>query len=330
MSRKWLQQEVDDAHNLPANEFLLKYSDRTPDALRIKKGRTFPTHLSERPVFTSDKHIGELDWREINRLVKVMQHIKSQASFSQDTAEISIPSDKPICVVGLSDTHILSWGTDHGMFEEITNEILETDNLYVALLGDLQQMAIKMRGVLEMSDNMLPPELQHRYLESWLYEIGHKVLVATWDNHAAMREEDATGYSRYSDILKRNVVYHNGIGHPDIIVGSQRYKFAVTHAFRRRSQYNPCYGGVSYLMQHGHTREIAMSGDSHVPGISWFTHGETPKLAVNAGALQTNSGYAKRFHTLHTHPNFPAVILWPNEHYFEPISSVRAWHSLYT
>jgi len=329
MSRIWLQDEINDAHRMSKEEFLAMYPDRTADALRIKRGRTLPSYTAESPLFSSDKNIGELDWREINKLVKMMQYVKSQASFSQDTAELKIETDKPICVVGLSDTHILSWGTDHGMFEEITNEILETPNLYVALLGDLQQMSIRMRGVLEMSDNMLPPELQHRYLESWVYEIGHKVLWATWDNHSAMREEDASGYSRYADILKRNVIYHNGIGHPDVIVGNQRYKFAATHAFKRRSQYNPCYGGVMYLLNAGHTREIAMSGDSHVPGISWFTHGETPKLAVNAGALQTNSGYAKRFHTLYTHPNFPAVILFPDEHYFEPISSIKAWHQLY-
>lgn len=329
MNRLWTQLEINDAHRLSADEFLKQYPDRTPDALRIKRGRTLPSYTDQAPDFTSDKKIGELDWREINTLVKTMQYVKNQASFSQDTATIKIDSDNPVCVVGLSDTHILSWGTDHGLFQEVTDELLATPNLYVALLGDLQQMSIKMRGVLEMSDNMLPPELQHRYLESWLAEIGHKVLWATWDNHSAMREEDASGCSRYADILKRNVVYHNGIGHPDVYVGNQRYKFAATHMFPSRSRYHPCHGGVTYLLNAGHTREIAMSGDSHVPGIEWFTHGEVEKLAINAGSLQMNSGYAKRFFTLHTHPKFPAVVLFPDEHRFEPISSIKAWNRLY-
>lgn len=330
MSRIWLLEEINDAHTMDAEDFLRKYQDRTFDAWRIKRGRTLPSIQNLPQEFTSNKRIGELDWREVNALALQMQELKHRASYSQDTAEIKIDTDKPVCIVGLSDTHILSWGTDHSLLEEITNEILETDGLYVALLGDLQQMSIKMRGVLEVSDNMFPPEIQHRYLEAWLKEISHKVLFATWDNHSAMREEEASGYSRYSDILKRNVIYHNGIGHPNVTVGDETYKLAVTHAFPRRSQYNPCYGGVMYLMSHGHSREIAMSGDSHVPGISWFTHGETPKLATNAGTIQTNSGYAKRFFTLHTHPSFPAVILWPDKHHFEPMVSVKTWKQLYT
>jgi hypothetical protein len=325
-TRYWTLDEIDDAHALSATEFLEKYPDRTFDALRIKRGRTQPSGYER--SFVTDKVTSDFNWRDANKVIATMQDLKTTARLSQDTADIFIDTDKPICVFGLSDTHILSWGTDHTLFEQVTDEILNTDGLYVALLGDLEQMSIKLRGVLEVMDNMLPPELQHRYIESWLDEIKHKVLFATWDNHAVMREENASGYSRFADIMKRNVIYFNGIGHPNIRVGDQTYKFAVTHRFRGRSLYNPCHGSMMYLIREGYDREIAMAGDSHVPGLQIFTHGATTKMALNAGSIQTNSGYAKRFFSLSTHPEFPGAVLFPSEHRFAPVWNVQDWVKL--
>lgn len=324
--RPWTQDEIDAAHQLDYPAFQISYPDRTYDAWRIKRGRTQPSGSTR--LFSSNKIIGDFNWRNANKVVAQMQELKAAARYSQDTAEIRIESDSPVCVLGLSDTHILSWGTDHALFEQMTDEILNTDGLYVALLGDLEQMSIKLRGVAEVSDNMLPPEMQHQYIESWLTEIQHKVLFATWDNHAVEREETASGYSRFADILKRKVVYHNGIGHPDVVVNEQRYKFAVTHRFRGRSVTNPCAGGYNYLVREGWDREIAMSGDSHVPGTLNFTHGPVPKSALNAGSMQLNSGYAKRYFSLTTHPIFPVVILWPDEHHFTALDSMKSWIKL--
>src|SRR5690606_2713981 len=111
---------------------------------------------------------GEFNWREANQHIAGMQELKHKASWSQDTATIRIDTDEPICVLALSDTHIGDWATNHQMLEEITDEILATPNLYVALLGDLAQTAIKLRSVAEVTSNMLPPDLQLAYIDSWL------------------------------------------------------------------------------------------------------------------------------------------------------------------
>lgn len=323
-NRPWTLDEIDDLHRLDWDRFKFAYPDRTADAYRIKRNRTKPSDGPRRD-FSSDKHVGDFNWRDANRVVRQLIDLKSSASYSQDQATVKIATDQPVCVVGICDTHIGSWGTDYELFERVTDELLAHDNLYVALLGDLQQMAIKLRGVLEVSDNALTPELQHRYIESWLAEVGHKILFSTWDNHAVEREEAGSGFSMYAELMKRRVVWHNGIGHPDIRVGDQTYKFAVSHRFKGRSQNNPCHGAMQYLVREGHDREIAMAGDSHVPGLLHFTHGPMAKLAVNGGSLQTNSGYGKRYFSLTTHPVFPAVVLWPDEHRFEGVWSVGSW-----
>ena len=320
----WTQDEIDDAHRMAWDAFKLKYPHRSFDGYRIKRGRTLPSNVER--AFTSDKKVGDFDWRDANSVMQAMIDMKSAASFSQDEASITLNTDQPIAVLALSDTHIGSWSTDHGMFERITDEILSTPNLYVALLGDLEQMAIKAsQGILAVSDNLLPPELQHRYIESWLQEIEHRVLFSTWDNHAVMREEAASGYSRYADIMKRKVIWHNGIGHPNITVGTETYKLAVSHRFRLRTHLNPVHGGMQYIRHEAPDREISIAGDSHVPGICHWTLGGAPKLSLNCGSYQVNSGYGKRFFSLTTSTMMPVVVLSPNRHNFIGLPSVADW-----
>lgn len=79
---------------------------------------------------------------------------------------------------------------------------------------------VNLRGVLEVSDNLLPPEMQTKFIDSWFNEIGHKVGFATWDNHGIMRQEmlpsdDASGFpdhrfpSRHA--LHDTILEHSGV-----------------------------------------------------------------------------------------------------------------------
>lgn len=326
-TRPWTRDEIDAAHALTWDKFKIQYPDRSYDGWRIKRQRSTPSTIQR--AFFSDKKMGELDWRETINVMEAMQELKDSASFSQDTANIVIPSKEPVAVLALSDTHIGSWGSNHRLFERITDEIINTPNLYVALLGDLEQMAIKAsQGVLAMSDNLLPPELQHRFIESWLSAIESKVLFSTWDNHAVMREEAGTGYSRYADIMKRKVIWHNGIGHPNVTVGNEVYRFAVSHRFRLRTHLNPVHGGMQYIRHEAPDREISMAGDSHVAGIAHWTLGDSERLSVNCGSYQLNSGYSKRFFSLAQSTMMPVVILYPNQHKFFALPSVADWIAL--
>lgn len=325
----WTLDEIDDAHELSWDDFSVKYPTRSYDGWRIKRQRSVPSGVKRE--YLADKKIGDFNWRDANKVMAEMIGLKDAASFSQDYANISIDSDKPVCVLSLSDTHIGSWSTDHSLFEQITDEILSTPNLYIALLGDFEQMAIKAsQGVLALSDNLLPPELQHRYIESWLGEVEHRVLFSTWDNHAVMREEAGSGFSQYANLMKRRVVWHSGIGHPNVKVGDETYRLAVSHRFRLRTHLNPVHGGMQYIRHEAPDREISIAGDSHTPGIAHWTLGDSEKLSLNCGSTQLNSGYGKRFFSLTTHPIFPVCVLWPDRHRFVGLPSVADYISLTT
>lgn len=296
-----------------------------------KAGRmkTPAEHPLDGPVmYRPDKRVGAFHWRAANTVVKQMQDVAEAASSSQDTALIRIQTDEPIFCLFISDMHPGDWAADYDLFERFTDEILRTPNLFLGLLGDVANMAINMRSVGEVTGgNLLPPELQAKYFESWMDDVAHKIMFATWSNHDVEREEKGTGISMFRSIQEKRVVYHNGIGHPDIQVGDQTYKFAVSHRFRGSSIENPCHATMRYLRREGHDRELAAMGDYHVPGIVKFNHGPVPKVAINTGSLQTKSTYARRHFSLHTSPVMPGVLLHPDKHLITPFWSVSEWLS---
>jgi len=319
----WSTDELAACLSMDYPQFTQLYPDRTFDGYRLKRqkltaeGTTFPVQ--------ADKKIGEFNWRDANSLIGQMQGMKHKASWTQTEAAIEIDADEPVCVLALSDMHIGDWATNHTLLEEVTDEILSTPNLYIALLGDLAQTAIKLRSVSEVTSNMLPIDLQLAYIDSWLTEIAPRVLFATWDNHSVDREESLVGFSSFAALQSRRFVYHSGIGHPNVTVGDQTYRFAVSHRFLGRSIENPCHAPMRYLRREGHDREIGIMGDYHVPGIVKFTHGGTTKVAINTGSFQTNSGYAKRWFSLFTHPVMPCITLHPDDHLITPYWSIKEW-----
>lgn len=274
---------------------------------------------------TTDKaELGEFNWRDaIEPLQKLQSQFKAHKG-SQDFATWEINTKKPIAILVLGDVHMASWATDYDRLIQITDEIVNTPNLYVVLVGDLLQMSIKLRGVLEVSDNALPPYWQIRFLDSWLQTIKHKVICSTWDNHSVMREENAVGFSTYAEIFKRHTIYHSGIGHIDVKVGKQVYKIAVAHFFRGRTMYNPCHGQMRYIRMEANDREIVAAGDSHVHGVIHYMEGGKERLALNCGSIQ-NSGYGKRFFSLKNQDYFPCFTLDPIEHRFVGFRSVSDW-----
>lgn len=304
--------------------------DRSYDAwqkrrLLLSKVNDMARMRTDSAIMDTKKLGGVVDWRETSRIMRELQDVKKTASATQHSVDITIPADGPIVVMTLADTHIGSWSTDYDLFERITDEILSIPNLYLCLLGDMAHMAIKLRSVEEVSDNLLPPDLQLRYLESWLQEMQSRVLFATWGNHDIEREESQAGGSRFADLYRRMVPYFGGIGHAHVTVGSQSYRIAASHKFLGRSMSNPVLGPQNYLLREGVDMDIAMAGDSHVPGILQFTHGPLHKIAINAGSIQTGSGYAKRYFSLKTHPVFPVFTLDPEAKVANPYWSLQQY-----
>jgi len=261
---------------------------------------------------TTNKKLDTFHWRDGIEMAKQVQKVHKSASTSQDHSAFHIDTDKPISIVALGDTQLGSFGTDYDLFCKVTEEIINTPDMYVILLGDLLQMAIKMRGVAEVQDNILRPDLQIAFLESWLDDVQHKVIASTWCNHAVMREENGVGYSTTARILGKRGIYHNGIGHLDIKVGEQLYKFAISHNFQGFSIHNPMHGMMRYIRHNSPDRDVVLQGDKHQPCFNQFFHNGEKKTTIMCGSIQTSSSYIKRFYSLKTNPQQPVIELRPD------------------
>jgi hypothetical protein len=284
--------------------------------------------LEAREILITDNSLQrEFNWREWNNWIKRGQTLRRRAKGSpEEEPEISFESDHNVAFIVLGDAHIGAWSTDHDLFERITDEILSIPNLYIALMGDMAHMAIKLRNVVEVGDNLLPSDLQLLYLESWLYEMQDRILFATWGNHEVERAEAQAGVNPFGELYKRTCRhYFNGIGHVTISVNGIPYNIAASHHFQGRSIYSPVHGAQRYLTFNGNDRDIAIAGDSHVPGVMKFVHGTDDRLAVNCGSIQTMSGYAQRYFSLITHPRFPVIVLDNEQKDFWAHWSVREY-----
>ena len=302
-------------------DYRLKGWERSYDAWRFKRAAIrspltpIPGQRDEgAPLALWDKAEGRFDWRRANQPIAAMQAMRRESKRSQHEGRVVIPAEREVPVICLSDTHIGAWSTDHDLLESITDQILAQPDLRIFLLGDIANAAIKLRGVAEVKDDILPPDLQVEYLRSWLDEIAPRVLCAVWGNHDAMREEDAVGYSRLADLQAERTIYSSGIAHLDLTVGEQDYRLALSHRYRWRSQDNPCHGPSSYIRREAPDRDVCIAGDSHVPGVLEFAHAGRKRIAVNCGSTQTGSGYAKRWFSLTTLDVFPVLVFDPEEY----------------
>lgn len=265
-------------------------------------------------------------WRNMLAATRQMQEAREACVPTSGTvATWETDSESEIGVVVVGDWHWGSWGTDYNLIERFTDEMLATPNLYMIVVGDMEQMAISLRGVAEVTDNMWPPDVQHAFTESWLETIGHKIIAACWDNHSVEREEKASGSSAYARIMSRRVTYFGGIGHLDLRVGDQVYSFAVSHRFRGFSMYNPLHAHGRYIRHEGHDREIIIAGDTHQPGIMQCMIGQKLRTLLNCGSAQVGSSYARRHFSIFTAEVFPMIALHPRVHRVTPYWSVAHW-----
>lgn len=265
----------------------------------------------------SDKKAAEFDWEEWCGWIEDGQALQSKASKNHTKASIRLgDGTKPVILFQLGDTHIGSWGADYSLLRSITKEICETEGVYVALMGDLIEMAINMRGVTEVMGQVLSPSNQMDFLRSWLKRIMPKVAFSCWGNHETDREEKFSGLNSVRDMFSGQAVYFGGIGHPDIHVGEQTYNIVASHKFRGNSIFDATFGPKRYMRMESSEREIGMQGDLHRPAVSKYFEGGRVRLALTSSTLQLKSQYAERYFSIFTLPIFPCVVLRHDRHEF--------------
>jgi hypothetical protein len=276
-----------------------------------------------KPLFVSDKKVGETDWREWSQHLQAGQKLHEKSSCSQDKCQIEIKTDKDhIIYQPLSDIHIGSIGCDYKSLEDFTDMILNFDNVFFSLTGDSVDGFYQFKNMLAIHQMQLSPEEQLSFFESWVNETRHKFLFSTWGNHEAM-EERASGMNSTKRMLNRKIVYFNGIGIANLKINDVEYKIVATHKTRNNSMYNRTHGLKQLARNDIPDADIYLAGHIHTSSFEMaFERGQEQLFAL-LGTLKKNDGFAKRYFSYYVSQQMTAIVLNTKKKEFIPFSNLK-------
>lgn len=273
-------------------------------------------------AFSENEKNTDLSWREMIEPMKGIQSLKSKNSKSQRTPTIHLEASEPIILLPFGDQHLGAMATDYEAFVSFTEEILSNPRIYVFLLGDLVNLAIKLRGVAEVQGDILNTDLQLQFLESWLDDVQHKLIASVAGNHDD-RFEKLTGSDIVSKIVSARTAHSPGLQHVTLKVGEAEYKIAASHLLRGYSMYNPLHAQHRYLRTEAPWADLVMSGHTHRPAFSTFLEAGKKVTLLNCGTTKTNDGYAKKYFSLYSQVAYPVVVLNNKEKVITPYWSLK-------
>lgn len=265
-------------------------------------------------IIDDDKKVGEFNWREWADLLTKRQELHEKSSWSQDSATIKIVTPyRYIVYKPMADMHIGDMGTSYASLIDFTDKVLSIPYLYLSLSGDETDDFVSFKNQLAVLQQILNPEEQDNFLESWLLEIVSRILFSGWGNHAEF-EERSSGKNAVKKILARNVIYFNGIGVCNIILNDQKYKIATTHKTRYNSSFNKTHGLKQLARRDIPDADIYISAHTHDPDFEWSFERGLEQWFIVLGTIKRNDGYAKRYFSYFSARKDAAVVLDTQSH----------------
>ena len=266
-------------------------------------------------IVEDDKKVGIFDWREWSELLIRRQGLHEKASWSQDIATVKMDTPYRFIVYKpMADMHIGDMGTRYDDLLDFTDKVLKIPYLYLSLSGDETDNFVSFKNQLAVLQQILSPDEQDRFLESWLSEISERILFAGWGNHSSDFEEKVSGKNAVKKILSRNVVYFNGIGVCNIVINGQKYKIASTHKTRFNSAFNKTHGLKQLARRDIPDADIYVSAHTHDPDFEWSPERGLEQWFIVLGSIKANDGYAKRYFSYFSARKDPAVVLDAVQH----------------
>lgn len=208
-------------------------------------------------------------------------------------------------------------------FQKNIQLILDTPFVYMITVGDLVDNFRRFNALQPVLSQIANPRDQVLILRSILNEFWEKKkwIASCWGNHDVQRDEELYGQSVVKDELNKNLVYFNGKGILNLLVGEQKYIIRMSHAFKGNSIYNQLHSAMREMRFNFPDADIFVSAHKHSPAIANTYEFGKRKCFIRTGSFELDSGYSKRFWA----PGIigvPAVVLRSDEH------SVFAYPSL--
>jgi len=244
------------------------------------------------------------NWRDYSKVAQDHQQLKDDAQASQVEANVSIGESDIVLFLGC--LHFGARGTDYGFLERLTNFIKENRIKFIMAGDDVDMFFSNFYSAMAIHEQVLSPQEQLYFLESWLDEVGDLLLASCWGNHE-LRIQNLTGLHIYDNLKARFAPFFGGIGRLNLKVGSQLYRIILSHSGKGFSIFNPLHG-LFNLARRYVDGDLFVGAHFHEAAIGTWQIREKYVTAVQTGTLKVNDDYAQRYFNFgKSQPFFPCV-----------------------
>jgi hypothetical protein len=277
-----------------------------PDSSYVKKGdprRPNPPQM-EMPELPS----GDLPIEELVARRKAEFERKRKFADSRKLIPIKVKSDKPIGILIFGDPHLDDPGTDLGAIERDMNLIRDTDGLYGASIGDIQNNWVGKLARLYANQETTAGQ-SWQLVEWFINTVGEKWLFLVSGNH--------DHWSGNGDPLRWIQRLAPGAhGDHEVRIELQfpngaKVRIAARHDWPGNSMWNPTHGQLRAATMVVHD-DIVVSGHKHTGGYQQIRIPASQRLAhlVQMGSYKLFDVYAEEraFPNRHISPSVVAII----------------------
>ena len=210
------------------------------------------------------------------------------------TIEIEIPTDVPIAIAFLGDTHIGGAYHDYELLGHHVNFIREHPLVYTGMMGDLIDGFFFNPAQHGQIENI---KEQTAHARSMLDALNGKMLWALAGDHDTWSERDGAGF--YNDFRSRYQCHLlNGATIVKLKIGEVTYDIVTSHRFAGHSMYNNLHPQMReshfgirsadlYVAAHTHRKGIAQKYAQDIDGGKLQTY-------VSTGPYKYSDDYAQK------------------------------------
>lgn len=239
---------------------------------------------------------------------------------------IEITEYKHVMIMFVADLHIGSIYTNYQKVIEFWKFILEKDNVYVILNGDLiDNFDLPLtRYISGINSQVITPELQRELFLKFLNALiaKKKLLACVLGNHEAFSPQFP-----YFKLIQNIPVSPNRML-LNLKVSFQRYKIALVHKSRFNSILNPLHSNWRELTTMYPDADIIVTSHTHLPAFSVIPYPDNGKyierVLIKTGTLKIDPYTTSFFsHPPDLNLAIPSVVLSPIGREITPFLNYR-------
>lgn len=233
--------------------------------------------------------------------VMIKSQTDSQNLFNRNVPEPvtrrTIETDKPIALLLASDIHFGSVYTDYQKLKEIWDWVIETEGIYICVVGDFIDNfdapvpKLLMAGI---NSQLLPPDAQRLIYKTYLKVLQErgKIVSMVLGNHEAFSSFDLW----FEGDL--NFPIHPNRQYLWLTVGEQLYKIALIHKSRYNSFLNPNHSNLREMNINYPEADVIVTSHTHMAATQIIQQARdgimTERLFIKTGSLK-HDPYAYQF-----------------------------------